>query len=160
MLTDYFRQLKELFIEGEILLKDYNAKNALLVEKLDFQVYLFDDDIEKCREVTALRSKTVGENQPYSGIIKNKIHAPNQLLTCLFTTQAPVHPPAVVQSVAKKADYSYLKSSMIIMIMADCTKKELIKLGDECTIWLEKSLTNEEDQRLVWTSVKSVLDSD
>ena len=102
----------------------------------------------------------MGENQPYSGIIKNKGHTPNQLVACLFTTQAPVHPPAVVQSVAKKADYSYLKSSMIIMIMADCTKKELIKLGDECTIWLEKSLTNEEDQRLVWTSVKSGIDFD
>ena len=44
--------------------------------------------------------------------------------------------------------------------IAACTKQELIKFGDECTIWLEKSLANEEDQRLVWASVKSVLDSD
>ena len=46
MITDY-RQFEELFIQGEILLKHYNMKNADLVEKLDLLVMLFDDNIGK-----------------------------------------------------------------------------------------------------------------
>ena len=56
------------------MLKDYNMKNASLVEKLDFLVMLFDDNIEKCREDISLRNKTVGEDQPYFEIIKKKSH--------------------------------------------------------------------------------------
>ena len=72
--NDYTRQFVQLFIQGEILLKDYNMKNADLVEKLNFLVMLFDDNIEKCREDISLRNKTVGEDQPYIGIIKKKSH--------------------------------------------------------------------------------------
>ena len=43
MITDY-RQFEELFIQGEILLKHYNMKNADLVQKLYFVVKLFDDN--------------------------------------------------------------------------------------------------------------------
>ena len=46
------------------------------------------------------------------------------------------------------------------MISSDCTKRELIKFGYKCTIWLGKILANEEEKRLVWAFVKSVLDND
>ena len=100
-----------------------------------------------------MRDKTVGEHQPYIGIIKKKRHTNEKIMTCLFTDQAQVPLPAVVQSIARKVDYSYLKPSMIIIVV--CTKNELIKFGDECA---KKSLANNWDKRLVWASLRSVID--
>ena len=51
----------------------------------------------------------MGEQDPYIGIIKKRRHDNAKIMTCLFTDQAPVILPPVIQSVAKKVDYSYLK---------------------------------------------------
>ena len=51
----------------------------------------------------------MGEQDPYIGIIKKRRHDNAKIMTCLFTDQAPVTLPPVIQSVAKKVDYSYLK---------------------------------------------------
>ena len=104
IITDYTRQFEELFIQGQNALRDYDRTNAALVEKLDYLVMLFEDDIEKCREVTSLRDSIFGEHEQYIGIIKKKRHADAQIITCLFADQATVPFPSVTQSVSKKVD--------------------------------------------------------
>ena len=42
-----------MFIQGEVALKDYDRKNASLVEKVDYLVMLFKDDQDKCSEGTS-----------------------------------------------------------------------------------------------------------
>ena len=59
----------------------------------------------------------------------------------------------------QRKDYSYLKPGIL---SSDCTRRELSKFSAECNIWLEKSLSTEDraDTRLVWASVRAVLDDE
>ena len=84
------------------------------------------------------------------------------LLTCLFSTEpattTPV--PATPTMVShQRKDYLYLKPSIL---SADCSRRELSKFSSECHIWLEKSLSTEdqEDSRMVWASIRAVLDDE
>ena len=41
MVSDYSQQLKDLLNNGDILLMDFETKNALLLEKLDYLILMF-----------------------------------------------------------------------------------------------------------------------
>ena len=119
---------------------------------------LFKNNLVRAGEATSFRDRVAGELETCIGIIGDKRHNNAHILACIFSAQVPTSLPPIVQSVARKVDYSYLKPSILCV---DCSKKELNKFGDECSIWMEKSFKNADgDRRLIWVSFRSVLETD
>ena len=126
MVSYYSQQLKDLFNKGDNLLMNFETKNALLLEKLDYLILKFqEDNLEQHDKVESLRNKLVGESHLYKGFFRKKRVANQHLLSCLFVY----------------LEYGYLKPGMI---MGDCSKKELQKFLADSKIWLQKCLTEED----------------
>ena len=68
-------------------------------------------------------------------------------------------PPPTTMVTHQRKYYSYLKPAIL---SSDCTRRELSKFSSECNIWLEKSLSADDrsDTRLVWASVRAVIDDE
>ena len=156
---DSSTRLRTLLDEGDTLLNKFENKKTALVTKLDCLSMTYEDDPAVKDPADTLRYQLIATFSPYIGKFREK----GMLVStcCLFssepvTTTAPVI-PAVVSHPRK--DYTYLKPSIL---SADCTRRELSKIASECRIWLEKSLSVEdrEDSRLVWASVRAVIDDE
>ena len=83
-----------------------------------------------------MRDKIAGELEPYIDLIGDKRHNNKLLLDCLFSAQVPTCLPPVVQSVARKVDYSYLRPSILnvnlVMSVASGWRKALrMRMGIE-----------------------------
>ena len=123
MIGQYTQQL---FSKGQSRLSDFENKNSLLLEKLDYMMLKLEfSDVEQHGKAKSLRNRMVRESYPYKGKFR-KIRVEYQnLLSCLFNSQPPaaVAPTVVAQT---RKEYGFLKPKPC-MIHRDCTKKELLK---------------------------------
>ena len=61
--------------------------------------------------------------------------------------------------ISQRKDYSYLKPRVLNF---DCTRRELAKFSLDSKIWIDKALSPDDraDTRLVWASIRAVLDEE
>ena len=138
--------------------------------QLDYLSIYYEDQPALKEPVDTLKEKVRSVFSPYKGKFQQKRVQNTHLLSSLFSSEAgappgmslpgmSLPPPTMVSHVSQRKDYSYLKPSIL---SSDCTRRELSKFSSECSIWLEKSLSAEDqaDTRLVWASVRAVLDDE
>ena len=164
MIHSYSETLSALLSQGEANLEKFTKIRNSLNTQLNYLSLLHDDQPALKAPIDAQLEKVRSTFSPYKGKFKNKGDQNQHLLTCLFSSETTA-PPAPVQTQStttianQRKDYSYLKPTTL---SSDCTRRELSKFFSECSIWLEKSLTPEDraDTRLVWASVRAVLDGE
>ena len=164
MIHSYSETLAALLSQGNVILEKFTKIRDSLNTQLNYLSLLQEDQPELKAPIDAQIEKVRSTFSPYKGKFKNKGEQNKHLLTCLFSTETAA-PPAPVQTQStttignQRKDYSYLKPTIL---SSDCTRRELSKFFSECSIWIEKSLTPEdrEDTRLVWASVRAVLDGE
>ena len=59
----------------------------------------------------------------------------------------------------QRKDYSYLRPRVLNF---DCSRKELAKFVQDSKVWIDKALSQDDrsDPRLVWASIRSILDEE
>ena len=111
-----------------------------------------------------LKNKVRSVFSPYKGRFQDKRDRNNHLLGTLYSAEGGALssmslPPPPTMVTHQRKDYNYLKPAIL---SSDCTRRELSKFSSDCSIWLEKSLSPDDrsDTRLVWASVRAVIDDE
>ena len=164
MIRSYSEQLSVLLSQGDANLEKFTKVQDALNTQLNYLSLLHDDQPALKAPIDAQIEKVRSTFSPYKRKFKDKGEQNQHLLICLFSSEtaappAPVQTPSTTTIANQRKDYSYLKPTTL---SSDCTRRELSKFFSECSIWLEKSLTPEDraDTRLVWASVRAVLDGE
>ena len=98
MIGQYTQQL---FSKGQSQLFDFENKNSLLLEKLDYMMLELEfSDVEQHSKAKSLRNRMVRESYPYKGKFRKMRVEYQNLLSCLFNSQPPaaVAPTVVAQT--------------------------------------------------------------
>ena len=161
MLHDYSTRLDAALTKGDTLVGTLETIHDQLINKLDLLSMTYEDQPALKDPVDAQRSKVRSVFSPYKGAFTEKRRMNRHLLSCLFTeTPSPNPVPAPSTTIMpQRRDYGYLRPGVL---SSECTRRELVKFSEACQIWLEKSLSAEDraDTRLVWASIRSVLDEE
>ena len=79
-------------------------------------------------------------------------------MDCLFSTSVSSSlPPPSQGPVMHRIDFGYLRPEILSI---NCNKKDLEKFEDDFLIWIKKTFGSTEETKLVWASLRSVLDKD
>ena len=90
MIGQYTQQLLDLFSKGQSRLSDFENKNSLLLEKLDYMMLKLEfSDVEQHGKAESLRNRMVGESYPYKGKFRKMRVEYQNPLSCLFNSQPP-----------------------------------------------------------------------
>ena len=98
MIGQYTQQL---FSKGQSRLSDFENKNSLLLEKLDYMMLKLEfSDVEQHGKAKSLRNRMVRESYPYKGKFRKIGVEYQNLLSCLFNSQPPAAvAPTVVRDI-------------------------------------------------------------
>ena len=161
MLHNYSTRLDAALTKGDSLVGTLETIHDQLINKLDLLSMTYEDQPALKDPVDAQRNKVRSVFSPYKGAFTEKRRINEHLLSCLFSetpSPNPVPAPSTI-IMPQRRDYGYLKPGIL---SSECTRRELVKFSEACQIWLEKSLSAEDraDTRLVWASIRSVLDEE
>ena len=153
----------ELFNFGKRALVNYEDCSTRLISVTSYLHLLHEfTDAVQAGEAMKIRDAAAGEWQPYVGIFTRLYHEKSDLLLCLLEDQASCSSAgssrqSSVERPKHRIDFSYLRPDTLSI---ECNSKELIKFKDDFSIWIEKSLGSIQDAKLVWVSLRSVVDKD
>ena len=161
---DFSTSLDALLTQGDNLLVTVEVKQESLVTKLDYLSMAFEDKQALKEPVEIMKNKVRSVFSPYKGKFRERRNKNSHHLSYLFSSEA-APPPATVPAPTttmvahQRKDYSYLRPGTL---SSECTRRELSKFSAKCQIWLKKSLSADDraDTRLVWASIRGVLDDD
>ena len=161
MLHDYSTRLDAALTKGDTLVGTLETIHDSLINKLDLLSMTLEEQPALKDPVDAQRSKVRSVFSPYKGAFIEKRRINEHLLSCLFSETPrpdPVPAPSTTM-LSQRKDYGYLKPGIL---SSECTRRELVKFSEDCQIWLKKSLSADDraDTRLVWASIRSVLDEE
>merc|ERR1711888_115776 len=153
-----------LLVQGNNQLEAFTEKQNSLNIQLDYLSLCYEDQPTLKEPVDVLKNKVRSVFSPYKGRFQEKRDKNNHLLGSLYSAEGGVPsamslPPPTTMVTHQRKDYSYLKPAIL---SSDCTRRELLKFSSKCNIWLEKSLSADDrsDTRLVWASVRAVIDDE
>ena len=161
MIRKYSSKLDALITEGEEKLKQFTLVQEELTTQLEYLVMLHEDEPIARQPVEAMQEKVRSQFSPFKTRFATKREDNRHLLSCLFSSESTVQQvlPQSTTMINQRKDYSYLRPRVLNF---DCSRKELAKFVQDSKVWIDKALSQDDrsDPRLVWASIRSILDEE